>query len=70
MATLNAIRIALREVADGGSYVWHRSDGVLSGVAEPVHSYLGSAGQPCRHLVVILDAAGRSSKIEGEACRG
>jgi len=69
VAALDSINIALTEVGDGGSYVWHRVDGWLSGMAQPTSSYKGTAGQPCRHLIVILNVPGRSSKIEGVACR-
>src|SRR5262245_34904512 len=32
IAALDAIGVALSEVGDGASYVWHRSNGRLSGV--------------------------------------
>ena len=69
MAALEGIRIALTEVGDGGSYVWHRRDGRLSGMAQPTSSFKDAAGQPCRHLVVTLNAFDRSKKVEGIACR-
>ena len=69
VAALDGIRIALTEVGDGGTYVWHRRDGVLSGMVQPSASFKDSAGQPCRHLTVMLNTYGRSSRIEGVACR-
>ena len=69
VAVLEGIRIALTEVGDGGSYVWHRRDGVLSGMAQPTKSFKDAAGQPCRNLTVMLNTYGRSSRIEGTACR-
>lgn len=66
---LDAIRIALAEVSDGGSYVWHRRDGRLSGMAQPTSSFKDASGQPCRHLVVMLNTPDRSRKVEGIACR-
>ena len=69
VAALEGINIALIEVGDGGSYVWHRTDGGLSGMAQPTASFKGQSGQPCRHLIVMLNAIGQSSKIEGVACR-
>ena len=35
VATLDAIHVALSQVGDGGSYVWHRNHGRLSGVFQP-----------------------------------
>ena len=69
LATLDGIRIALNEVGDGGTYVWHRRDGVLSGMAQPTASYKDPNGQPCRNLIVMLNTYGRSSRIDGVACR-
>ncbi len=68
-ATLEGIRIALSEVADGSTYVWHRKDGRLSGMAQPTASFKDTTGQPCRHLIVMLNTPQRSSKVEGIACR-
>ena len=68
-ATLEGIRIALSEVADGSTYVWHRRDGRLSGMAQPTASFKDTSGQPCRHLIVMLNTPQRSSKVEGIACR-
>ena len=69
LAALDGIRIALTEVADGSSYVWHRRDGVLSGMAQPNTSFKDAAGLPCRNLTVMLNTYGRSSRIDGVACR-
>ena len=69
VAALEGIRIALTEVADGGSYVWHRRDGLLSGMAQPTKSFKDAAGLPCRNLTVMLNTYGRSSRIDGTACR-
>jgi len=69
VAALDGINIALTEVGDGGSYVWRRIDGRLAGMAQPTSSYKDASGQPCRRLIVILNVPGRSSKIEGVACR-
>lgn len=68
-AALEGIRIALSEVADGSTYVWHRKDGRLSGMAQPTSSFKDTTGQPCRHVIVMLNTPQRSSKVEGIACR-
>jgi surface antigen len=68
-AVLEGIQNALTEVADGSTYVWHRRDGRLSGMAQPTASFKDTTGQPCRHLIVMLNTPQRSSKVEGIACR-
>ena len=39
IAALEAIRVALTEVGDGGSYVWYRRHGRLSGIVQPTVSF-------------------------------
>jgi hypothetical protein len=68
-AVLEGIQTALTEVADGSTYVWHRRDGRLSGMAQPTASFKDTTGQPCRHLIVMLNTPQRSRKVEGIACR-
>jgi hypothetical protein len=69
IAALDAIRIALVEVGDGATYVWHRRDGSFSGTAVPTQSFKNRDGQPCRHIVVTLQAASHTRTTEGIACR-
>jgi hypothetical protein len=69
VATLDAIHVALTQVGDGGSYVWHRTHGRLSGVFQPTESFKDPAGQVCRHLVIMLIAGSAVRKSEGIACR-
>jgi hypothetical protein len=69
IAALEAVRVALSEVGDGASYVWHRANGRLSGVVQPTGSFKDLAGRVCRHIVVILSAGAHTAKIEGVACR-
>ena len=40
IAALEAIRVALTEVGDGGTYVWHRQHGRLSGIVQPTLRFL------------------------------
>jgi hypothetical protein len=68
-AVLEGIQTALNEVADGSTYVWHRRDGRLSGMAQPTASFKDTTGQPCRHLIVMLNTQLKSRKVEGIACR-
>lgn len=69
VAALDAVRIALNEVGDGGSYVWQRHHGRLSGVVQPTGSFKDKSGLPCRHIVMMLSSTTTSKKTEGIACR-
>ena len=68
IAALDAIRIALTQVGDGSSFVWHHA-GRISGVVQPTHSFRDASGRVCRHIVVVLSSGLRSSRVEGTACR-
>jgi hypothetical protein len=69
IATLDAIRVALSEVGDGSTYVWHSQNGRLSGVIQPTASFKDTAGRVCRHIVLVLTTGVRSGRVEGVACR-
>lgn len=69
IAALEAVRVALSEVGDGATYVWHRANGRLSGVVQPTGSFKDLGGRVCRHIVLILSAGAHTGKIEGVACR-
>jgi hypothetical protein len=69
IAALEAIRIALSEVGDGSKFVWRRANGRISGVIVPTSSFKDGDGRVCRHLMILLAAGRRTSKIEGIACR-
>lgn len=69
IAALEAIRVALSEVGDGVSYVWHRRSGQLGGLVQPTHSFKDAHGRVCRRILVILSAGLRAGRIEGTACR-
>ncbi|MEZ5844910.1 MAG: hypothetical protein R3D27_14400 [Hyphomicrobiaceae bacterium] len=69
IAALEAVQIALSEVGDGASYVWHRDHGRLSGVVKPTHSYFDAAGHVCRHVHVLLTSGDYTRRAEGVACR-
>lgn len=69
IAALESVQFALTEVGDGASYIWHRNNGHLSGMVQPVTSFKDSQGQVCRHVVVILTSGVVSKKAEGVACR-
>lgn len=69
IATLEAVQLALSEVGDGSSYVWHRRNGRLSGVVRPTTSFKDGSGKICRHIVIALSTDGYSRSTEGIACR-
>ncbi len=69
IAALESVQVALSEVGDGASYVWHRHNGRLSGVVQPTASFKDGSGNVCRHVVVLLSSGADSRKAEGVACR-
>ena len=54
IAALEAIRVALTEVGDGGTYVWRRNHGRLSGIVQPTASFKDPGGRVCRHIVLTM----------------
>ncbi len=69
LAALEAVHVALSEVGDGSSYVWHRPGGIISGVIQPSASFKDISGRVCRHIEVMLIAGTHTRKTEGIACR-
>lgn len=69
IAALEAVQVALTEVGDGATYVWHRQHGRLSGAIQATSSFKDPAGHVCRHIVVALTSGSYSRKAEGIACR-
>jgi surface antigen len=68
-AALESVQYALTEVADGSSYVWHRSHGRLSGIVKPISSFKDIHGSVCRHAAVVLSGVDTSKRTEIVACR-
>lgn len=69
IAALESLQFALTEVADGSSYVWHRSHGRLSGLVKPTSSFKDANGNVCRHILVVLNGTENTRKTETVACR-
>lgn len=69
IAALESLQFALTEVADGSSYVWHRSNGRLSGIVKPMSSFKDKSGSICRHVLVVLNSSDNTMKTEAVACR-
>jgi hypothetical protein len=69
IAALEAIRVALTEVGDGGTYVWYREHGRLNGMIRPTVSFKDVAGRVCRHITIMLTVGTATGRAEGVACR-
>ena len=69
IAALEAIRVALSEVSDGGTYVWRRQHGRLSGIVQPTVSFKNAAGRVCRRILLIMTVGTATGRTEGVACR-
>jgi hypothetical protein len=69
MAALEAVHLALSELGDGASYVWHRRNGRLSGIISPTASFKDAQGRVCRHIIMTLTAGPSTARTEGVACR-
>jgi surface antigen len=69
LAVLESVQLALTQVADGSSYVWHRSHGRLSGIVRPTASFKDHRGHVCRHILVVLNSTDETKKTEAIACR-
>lgn len=69
IATLDAVHTALSQVADGSAYVWHRGNGRISAVMQPVRSFKTPVGQVCRQLSLMFMSGQHSRTTEGVACR-
>ncbi len=69
MAALESVQLALSEVGDGSTYVWHRFHGRLSGIVQPTSSFKDASGGICRHIVVMLSSGPETKRTEGIACR-
>ncbi|MEO1205626.1 MAG: hypothetical protein AAFV45_04775 [Pseudomonadota bacterium] len=69
LAALESVQLALSEVADGSTYVWHRSHGNLSGIIRPTRSYFGRNREVCRELLILLSANTLNRQTKTTACR-
>jgi hypothetical protein len=69
MAALEALQVTLSEVEDGSTFVWHRRNGRVSGMFQPMRSFKGETGQVCRHFRMMLTSGRVSRRTEATACR-
>jgi hypothetical protein len=69
IAALENVQLALTEIADGSSFIWHRNHGRLSGIIKPISSFKDTTGAVCRHAVVVLSGHEVTKRTEIVACR-
>ena len=69
IAVLEAVGYTLDQLADGATYVWHRTDGALQGAIRPIASFRNDAGAVCRRLSVTLTLGDTSRWTDTVACR-
>ncbi len=69
IAALESVQLALTEIADGSSYIWHRNHGRLSGIVRPVSSFKAANGSVCRYAVLVLSSLDVTKRTEIVACR-
>ena len=67
--TLTAIQYALKQVADGSSYLWHHKKSRLKGRIKPTVTYLNKSGQLCRHIYISLSYITAHKTSQALACR-
>ena len=69
IAALEAVRVALTEVGDGSTYVWHRRHGRLSGIVQPTASFKDRARPGLPPHRADHDDGRPPARAEGIACR-
>ncbi len=68
-AAMQALELALSELADGVTLVWQRPERKLVGRIRPVSAFRDDQGRVCRHVVYSLALGTYQRQIEGVACR-
>ncbi len=68
-AAMQALELALSELADGVTLVWRRPERELVGRIKPVSAFRDVQGRICRHIVYSLALGTYQRQIEGVACR-
>ncbi|MEC9368070.1 MAG: hypothetical protein VX871_05195 [Pseudomonadota bacterium] len=69
LTVLQALKIALDEVGDGGAFIWHKRHRQLKGVIKPTSAFRDADGRVCRHVIYALRLADHIKQIETIACR-
>lgn len=68
-AALHALHMALNNTADGGTFVWQKTNRDLKGVIKPTSAFRNSYGQVCRHVIYAISLGRYRKQIELVACR-
>lgn len=66
---MQALDLALAEIADGSTLVWKRPARELVGRIKPVSAFRDDQGRICRRLVYSLTLGSHERRAEGIACR-
>lgn len=69
MLALRALHLALSQVPDGGTFVWHKKSRSLKGVIRPSKAFRNAEGEVCRHVIYALELGRIMKQVEGIACR-
>ena len=69
VAAMQALDLALSELADGVTLVWQRPERGLVGRIKPVSAFRDDKGRVCRHVLYSLALGTYQREIEGVACR-
>jgi len=69
VAALHALHMALNNTADGGTFIWQKTNRELKGVIKPTTAFRNAHGQVCRHVIYALALGRYRKQIEFVACR-
>jgi surface antigen len=69
VAVLHALHMALNNTADGGTFIWQKTDRDLKGVIKPTSAFRNAHGQVCRHVIYAIALGRYRKQIEFVACR-
>lgn len=66
---LEALQVALTEMADGATFAWQRPARRLEGKVTPIAAFRDNRGRLCRRVIYWLSLGGYDRQIEGIGCR-
>lgn len=69
VAALQALQMALNQVADGGTFFWKKNNRDLKGFIKPTGVFRNASGQICRHVIYGISLGRYRKQIEIVACR-
>jgi len=68
-AAMQALDLALSELADGMTLVWQRPERALAGRIKAISAFRDDRGRICRHVLYSLTLGAYQRQIEGVACK-